>query len=36
LLPPANVWSASAVGYRRPTTRFTLVPRASLLPGLGL
>ena len=37
LLPPlANLWTASAVGYLRPTTRFTLLPRASLLPGLGL
>jgi len=32
----ANLLTARAVGYLRPTTRFTLVPRASLLPGLGL
>ena len=28
--------TAAAFGYLRPSTRFTLVPRASLLPGLGL
>ena len=28
--------TASASSYLRPTTRFTLAPRASRLPGLGL
>jgi hypothetical protein len=32
----ANLWTGYALVYLRPTTRFTVLPRASLLPGLGL